>query len=429
MKTPLRAALVIPALVLAGLSAQAQTPINPTQVSGGAGVRPPEPPKFGTDRLVTSAVSLTGAVHAPGDATRMFVTEQRGRILILDLGTNTFLGTPFLDIDSRVINTGNERGLLGLAFHPNYASNGLFYVNYSRNTDGDTVVAEYQVTANPNVADFNSERILLTIDQPNSNHNGGWMGFSPLDDYLYIATGDGGNFCDTGTGHTSGIGNAQDLTKLLGKMLRIDPLGGIPYGVPASNPFVGVAGADEIWAYGLRNPWRASFDRDTGDLYVGDVGQDIREEVDFQPGLSIGGENYGWRCREGFACASNGASGCPSTTGCTCPTEQPTLTSPVHDYSHAGNPGVCTVIGGYVYRGSALPQLHGRYFFADYCSGDIWSFRLIDGVKQGFRSFKPDFSPSLDGFNINSIQSFGEDANGELYIVTSSAIFKIVPVP
>jgi glucose/arabinose dehydrogenase len=375
-------------------------------------------------------VSLTYAGHAPGDASRLFVVEQRGRILILDLGTNTVLGTPFLDIDSRVTNTGNERGLLGLAFHPNYASNGLFYVNYSRTSDGDTIVAEYEVTANPDVADFNSERILLTINQPQTNHNGGWVGFSPLDGYLYIAMGDGGNFCDTGSGHTAGIGNSQDITaNLLGKMLRIDPTGGVPYAVPSDNPFVGIDGDDEIWAYGLRNPWRSSFDSATGDLYIGDVGQDLREEVDYQNAASVGGENYGWRCREGNACSTAGASGCPATTGCTCPAAQPSLTAPIHDYTHTGNPGVCTVIGGYVYRGGTFPQLGGRYFFADFCSGDIWSFRVIDGVKTGFRSFESDFSPSIDGFNIGSIQSFGEDANGELYIVTSSAVFKVVPVP
>jgi glucose/arabinose dehydrogenase len=431
MKLTATLARLLPALAVAGSALAAQTPINPVPLPPVPGTRPTNDfPKPGTDRLMTSAVSLTFAGHAPGDASRLFVVEQRGRILILDLGTNTVLGTPFLDIDSRVINTGNERGLLGLAFHPNYASNGLFYVNYSRSSDGDTIVAEYEVTANPDVADFNSERILLTIDQPQSNHNGGWLGFGPLDGYLYIAMGDGGNFCDTGSGHTAGIGNAQDITtNLLGKMLRIDPTGGVPYAVPSDNPFVGIAGDDEIWAYGLRNPWRSSFDSATGDLYIGDVGQDLREEVDYQNAASAGGENYGWRCREGNACSTAGASGCPSTTGCTCPTVQPSLTAPIHDYTHSGTPGVCTVIGGYVYRGGTFPQLGGRYFFADFCSGDIWSFRVIDGVKTGFRSFKSDFSPSLDGFNLTSIQSFGEDADGELYIVTSAAVFKVVPRP
>ena len=410
------------------LSAAAQT-ITPPQ-----GTRPRDLRKPGTDRLMTSAASLVYATHAPGDPDRLFVVEQAGRIMILDLNTNVVDPIPFLDIDSRVNSLSNERGLLGLAFHPDYANNGLFYVNYTRTSDGDTIVAEYEVTGDPDVADFNSERILLTIDQPQTNHNGGWLDFSPLDGYLYIATGDGGNFCDTGTGHTAGIGNAQDVTSnLLGKMLRIDPLGGTPYGIPATNPFVGIAGDDEIWAYGLRNPWRASFDSETGDLYIGDVGQDLREEVSFQPASSIGGENYGWRCREGNACSVNGASGCPTTTGCTCPTIQPSLTPPIYDYTHSNPPApanfVCTVVGGYVYRGSALPQYRGLYFLADYCGNAVWSFRQENGVQTDFKNRKPELSPSIDGFNLTSMVSFGEDANREMYIVTQSAVFKIIARP
>jgi glucose/arabinose dehydrogenase len=382
---------------------------------------------------MASAQALTFATHAPGDTQRLFVTEQRGRILILDLGTLVVNPVPYLDIDSRMLGTG-ERGLLGLAFHPDYASNGLFYVNYTRNGDGDTVIAEYTVTGDPDVADFDSERILLTINQPQSNHNGGWMGFGPNDGYLYIATGDGGNACDSGSGHTTGIGNAQDLTgNLLGKMLRIDPLGDVPYGIPATNPFVGVTGDDEIWAYGLRNPWRGSFDRLTGDLYIGDVGQDLREEVDFQDAASIGGENYGWRCREGNACSTGGASSCPSTDGCVCPGSMPSLTPPVYDYRHAAPPAptsfVCTVIGGYVYRGSALPQLQGAYFFADYCGNGIWSFRVEGGLMTDYRDRTGLLTPSLDNFPIVSITSFGEDANGEMYIVASGGVFQIVPRP
>lgn len=419
LATSLLLALALPA------AAQIQ---NPQQT------RPRDLRNPGSDRLMTSAVALTGATHAPGDPNRLFVMEQRGRILILDLNTLVVEAVPFLDIDSRIINSGNERGLLGLAFHPDYANNGLFYVNYSRNTDGDTVVAEYAVTGDPDVADFNSERILLTIDQPQSNHNGGWLDFSPLDGYLYIAAGDGGNFCDTGTGHTAGIGNAQDVTSnLLGKMLRIDPLGGSPYGIPATNPFVGITGDDEIWAYGLRNPWRASFDSLTGDLYIGDVGQDLREEVDYQPAASIGGENYGWRCREGNACSVNGASGCPTTTGCTCPASQPSLTPPIHDYTHSSPPApaafVCTVVGGYVYRGSALPQFDGHYFFADYCGNAVWSFKVENGVQTGYKNRTHQLTPSIDGFGLANMISFAEDADRELYIVTQNALFKIVPRP
>ena len=404
------------------LQAQIQ---NPQQGRPTKSLEKPEP---GTDRLMFSSAALTGATHAPGDASRLFVMEQRGLIQILDLNTLVVNAVPFLDINSRVIDGGGERGLLGLAFHPDHANNGLLYVNYSRNGDGDTVIAEYGLTGDPDVADFASERILLTIDQPQSNHNGGWMGFGPLDGYLYIATGDGGNFCDQGSGHTAGIGNAQDLTtNLLGKMLRIDPTGGVPYAVPPSNPFVGISGDDEIWSYGLRNPWRASFDRLTGDLYIGDVGQDLREEVDFQPGTSPGGENYGWRCREGTGCSTSSPSSCTTTTGCVCPGDMPTLTAPIHDYLQGA--AHCTVICGYAYRGLVFPQLQGDLFFADYCSGVLWSFRVQDGTKVDFKLRTAELSPSIDGFTLSSIRSFGEDADGELYIVTTNAVYKIVPRP
>jgi glucose/arabinose dehydrogenase len=422
--------LVLPALLALELLATAQSVGGSTPLFGPPqhATRPPQL-ELATDRLMTSAQALTMATHAPGDSTRLFVVEQRGVIQILDLGTNLVNGTAFLDIDSLVINGGGERGLLGLAFHPDYQNNGLFYVNYSRTSDGDTVVSEFSVTGDPNIADAGSERILITINQPQSNHNGGWIGFSPLDDYLYIAMGDGGNFCDLGSGHTAGTGNAQDVTaNLLGKMLRIDPLGGVPYAIPADNPFVGILGDDEIWSYGLRNPWRCSFDRLTGDLYIGDVGQDAREEVSYQSGGSPGGENYGWRCREGNGCSASAPSSCGATTGCNCPGADPTLTPPIHDYLQ--NPGGhCTVIGGYVYRGSVLPSKRGDYFFSDLCSNQFWSFRVGDGVKYLFRTWTSKFSPSLDGFSISGTRSFAEDADGELYIITGTAVFKIVPAP
>jgi len=428
------------ALLLAAAGLDAQTPATPgTPVAPGQPIRPVPLKRPGTMRVASGLVEPLYVTHVPGDTGRLFILEQHeARIRILDLNTNVLSATPYLDIDARVIDTGNERGLLGLAFHPDYASNGLFYVYYSRNGDGDAVVAEYAVSGDPatsNTADFNSERILLTMDHPQSNHNGGWIGFSPLDAYLYIATGDGGNFCDTGSGHTAGTGNAQDTTtNLLGKLLRIDPLGGVPYGIPATNPFVGQLGDDEIWAYGLRNPWRASFDRLTGDLYIGDVGQDLREEIDFQPATSIGGENYGWRCREGNACSTSGPSSCPSTTGCTCPGVMPSLTAPIRDYAHASPPApagfVCAVTGGYVYRGSAVPALGGAYLYADYCGNAIWSFRVVDGVLTNYVDRTADLTPSLNGFGIASITSFGEDAAGEVYLVDQGGeIFKIVPRP
>ena len=419
---------ILPAVAVCGAGIQAQTPLKPTQIPAGQGTRLGFP-KPATDMIAGTAFNLTYATHAPGDTARLFVCQQRGVILVLDLGTNTFNGTPFLDIDSISIGSG-ERGLLGLAFHPDYSTNGLFYVHYTNNAS-DNVIAEYSVSGNPDIADAGSARILMTINQPQTNHNGGWIGFSPLDEYLYIATGDGGNFCDTGAGHTAGIGNSQDLTSnLLGKMLRIDPIGA-PYTIPPTNPFVGISGDDEIWSYGLRNPWRCSFDRLTGDLYMGDVGQDIREEISYQPGTSLGGENYGWRCREGNTCSTFGASGCPGTTGCNCPGADPALVEPVHSYNHSPPPPpagfVCTVIGGYVYRGSVFPQLNGHYFFSDHCATAIWSIKVEGGVQTAYRDWSSKLSPSIDGFTINSIRSFGEDANGELYICAGARLFKIVP--
>ncbi len=374
---------------------------------------------------------------APGDPNRLFVLEKRGVIRILR-PTSPFPGPTFLNIDSRVgggTTVNDERGLLGLAFHPDYQNNGFLYVYYTNNFS-DSVIARYTVSANPDFVSPTSAVILMTIDQPQTNHNAGWMGFSPIDGYLYIATGDGGNGCDTGAGHTSGTGNAQDITNnLLGKILRIDVDGnngpGGNYGIPASNPFVGVTGDDEIWSYGLRNPWRCSFDRQTGDLYIGDVGQAAREEIDYQPVSSGGGENYGWRCMEGDVCSS--ASGC-STTGCTC--GSPVLTMPIHAYAHNPPPPpagfVCAVTGGYAYRGCKMPALAGTFFFADYCGNAIWSFEVVGGVQTNFANRTGELSPSIEGLAVQDIVSFGEDANGEIYIVDQGSgfdgqIFKIIP--
>ncbi len=387
-------------------------------------------PELATVRVAVGLQFPVFATHAPGDTSRLFILEKPGRIRILNLDTGVLLGTAFLDINSSVgggTAINDETGLLGLAFHPDYQTNGFFYT-YFTNNSLDTVVARYTVTANPDLATTLNAVQILFVNQPQPNHNGGWMGFSPNDGYLYIALGDGGNFCDTGFGHSSG-GNAQDLTNnLLGKMLRIIPsttflVGG--YTIPADNPFVGINGDDEIWAYGLRNPYRASFDRDNGDLYIGDVGQDAREEVDYQPASSTGGENYGWRCMEGNGCSS--LSGC-STTGCTC--GSPSLTLPIHQYIHSGS--VCAVTGGYAYRGCAIPGLAGHYFLADFCSNVVTSFLVSGGVATQFTNRTPEITPSLGGFTVNQIASFGEDANGEIYIVdqgfggTSGQVFKIV---
>ncbi len=382
---------------------------------------------LGTVRVASGLNRPVFATHVPGDTTRLFIIEQLGVIKILDLTTETLVGD-FLNIDALVAgptSTFDERGLLGLAFHPDYAVNGYFYVNYTNNAS-DTVVARYTVSGNPNVANPASAVVILTIDQPQSNHNGGWLGFGP-DGYLYVAMGDGGNLCDTGTGHTANTGNAQDVTtNLLGKMLRIIPsttpaVGG--YTVPGTNPFVGISGDDEIWAYGLRNPWRNSFDRLTGDLYIGDVGQDAVEEINFQPASSVGGENYGWRCFEGNSCSN--VSGC-SILPCNCVGTG--LVFPIDDYSHAL--GFC-VTGGYVYRGCDIPSLHGTYFFADYGSNRIWSFKYVGGVVTEFTERTAELAPG-GGLAIGSIASFGEDARGEIYLVDRSGVgtgevFRIFP--
>ncbi len=366
--------------------------------------------------------------HAPGDPTRLYIVEQRGVIKVLDLNTLTVNATQFLNIDAITLGpiSGNdERGLLGMAFHPDFQANGFFYLYYINNSQ-DTVVARYSITT-PDVANAGSAQTIITFDQPNSNHNGGWIGFSPNDGYLYIATGDGGNFCDQGTGHPVATGNAQDVTNnKLGKLLRIIPsttagVGG--YTIPGDNPFVGFSGDDEIWSYGLRNPWRCSFDRETGDVYIGDVGQDAREEIDFQPGNSTGRENYGWRCFEGNSCSN--ISGCP-TTPCGC--NSTGLDFPIHTYTHALG---FSVTGGYVYRGCDIPSLDGTYFFADFGTARIWSFMYDGTTMTEFTDRTNELDPALGA--IGSIASFGEDADGEIYIVdragtTNGEVWKIVPV-
>jgi glucose/arabinose dehydrogenase len=327
-----------------------------------------------------------GIYHAGDD--RLFVIEQStGEIIVLDASGAT-LGT-FLDIGN-LISTGSERGLLGLAFHPQYASNGQFFVNYT-NGAGDTVIARYEVSGNPNQADASSAQILLTIDQPFGNHNGGHIAFGP-DGYLYIGLGDGGSQGDP-------LNNSQNGASLLGKMLRIDIDGGSPYSIPADNPFVGDAGvADEIWAFGLRNPWKFSFDRQTGDLWIGDVGQNEWEEINFQPAASSGGENYGWRCYEGPD--SYNTSGCAS---------QNNYDFPVAAVTHSNPDNWCSVTGGIVYRGSQFPAMQGKYFFTDYCVGAFYTL-----TQDGGGGFSQELVTGNAGFGY---VAFGEDVNGELYAV------------
>jgi len=354
-------------------------------------------------QLVASGFSAPVYVtQPPGDTTRLFVVEQPGRIRVIRNGT--VLPTPFLDLTTVVGSVGFEEGLLSMAFHPNYANNGHFFVFYT-DPAGDLQVARYRVSADPDVANPGSALTILSVSHPGfSNHNGGLVKFGP-DGFLYIGTGDGGGGGDPD-------GNGQDTIALLGKILRIDVNAGSPYVVPANNPFVGLPPAKpEIWAYGLRNPWRFSFDRVTHDLYIADVGQNAREEIDFQPAASAGGENYGWNIMEGTICYP------PPTTGCS----QTGLVLPVLDYeTHVG--GTCSITGGYVYRGARLPILTGHYFYGDYCSGWVRSFRYVNGTVQEQRDYTPEFGI------LGNITSFGEDTRGELYIVTQGgSVYRIVP--
>jgi glucose/arabinose dehydrogenase len=358
----------------------------------------------------SSPVFLTAP---PGDLLRLFVVEQGGKIRIVAGGG--ILPAPFLDLGvgglDKIV-SGGESGLLGLAFHPNYASNGLFYVDYTAKGTGATVIERYQVSANPDVAAPASGFPLLSIAQPQSNHNGGCIQFGG-DGKLYIAMGDGGGANDTGTGHAP-EGNSQSPTTLLGKMLRLDVDLPAPY-VPQDNPYVGPgAPLDEIWHFGLRNPWRFSFDRQTGELYIGDVGQGSLEEVSYAA-AGAGGLNYGWRCMEG--------NNCTGLSGCTCNT--PALTNPIQQYSHSG--GHCAVTGGYVYRGANACGLQGTYFYADYCSSAIWSFRYVNGQVTQHTTRTVELEPA-GAPTIDFVSGFGEDGAGELYVVDHSGeIYRIDP--
>jgi glucose/arabinose dehydrogenase len=340
-------------------------------------------------RMVTGGlVSPIGLANAGDGSHCLFVLEQSGVIQIVQNGN--LLPVPFLDIRDRVGSSGNEQGLLGLAFHPDYETNGYFFVNYT-DQNGDTVIARYQVSVdNPDRADRSSERHLLNIPQPFPNHNGGMVAFG-TDGYLYLGLGDGGSGGDP-------LDSGQSVNTLLGKILRIDVNGGDPYLVPADNPFTGGL-APEIWAYGLRNPWRFSFDRLTGDLYIGDVGQGSWEEISYLPAGSPGGANFGWNVYEGWHPYGGSASSAGGE-----------LTFPIFEYGHDQG---CSVTGGYVYRGTALPQWNGVYLFGDYCTGYIWGL-LPDG-QGGWLS-----DLLFDG--MGQITSFGEDEAGELYLTDRAGI-------
>ncbi|BCX02699.1 MAG: glucose dehydrogenase [Candidatus Roseilinea sp.] len=392
------AALAIGALILY------TTPPHATAALGRAdaspAVIPPNSPSVSIDfEEVASGFTRPVFVTHAGDA-RLFVVEQNGVIKIIKNGA--VLGTPFLSLTTLVRCCGEE-GLLGLAFEPNYATTGRFYVYYT-NKSGDQVIARYQVSGNPDVADPNSGQILLTIPHPDyGNHNGGWLGFGP-DGNLYAGVGDGGGggdpFCA-----------AQDPADLRGKILRLNVVSQVTYTIPAGNVFT-TTQRPEVWAIGLRNPWRNSFDRQTGDLYIADVGQNAREEVNFAPANSPAGLNFGWSQYEGSIPYSDGSSNAGAFD---CPPSNIAPTPPITDYGRSLGG---SITGGYVYRGPRYPWLNGIYFYADFSSGKLFAaWRSSPGA-----SFTTAFIRDT-GYNVSS---FGEDVNGELYLVSySSAIYRL----
>ena len=377
------------------------TACNGSDGGGGGGLSPPPAPSNSLrlqpfPAVLTAPVFLTSPSGDPGN--RLFIVEQGGLIKILNPLNGTPNANPFLDVSGLITSgsIGTERGLLGMAFDPAFGpptNNGRFYIYYT-DANGDIVIARYLVnSSNTNLADPSSAFILKTIDhRANANHNGGMLAFGP-DACLYAGAGDGGGSGDTAN-------NAQTTTSLLGKILRLDPNTGNACTNVTSNPFASGGGAPEVWSYGLRNPFRFSFDRTTGDLYIGDVGENQREEVDAVLAPSAGrGLNFGWHIMEGFLCF-NPPSGC-NTSG---------LTLPILDYTHDN--GACSIIGGYVYRGTSNAAVVGTYFYADFCAGFVRSFQLQNG-QLGQQNSWPLLSPSG-----GQISSFGEDARGELYLLT-----------
>jgi glucose/arabinose dehydrogenase len=343
------------------------------------------------ERVVSGLSSPVHLTSPPGDD-RLFIVEQGGRIRVFEDGQ--LRSSPFLDIASRV-RSGGEQGLLSMAFHPDYATNGFFFVYYTDN-GGDTRVERYRVSADPNVADAASMKLILAHDQPYANHNGGLVMFGP-DGMFYIGLGDGGSGGDP-------HGHGQNRGTLLGALLRIDVDAGDPYGIPADNPFRDTAGArPEIWAYGLRNPWRFDFDEPTDHVYIADVGQNRWEEINVVD-AGAAGVNYGWKVREGAHCYN--ASTCASDG----------LTDPILEYDHGDG---CSITGGYVYRGSAIPELVGHYFFGDYCDGWVGSFR-VDGDRAVERV-------QWELGSLGNILSFGEDAAGEVYVLSQNgSVYRLV---
>jgi glucose/arabinose dehydrogenase len=386
---------------------QSDEPATPTPLPVPTSTPQPTPTPTTPINSIRLEPVLSGGLVNPlylthADDERLFVVEQVGRVQIIENGR--LRPQPFIDLRDRVGSVGSEQGLLSIAFHPQYGQPdtpgfGKFYVNYT-NYGGDTVISRFSVDpADPNLADKTSETVLLTVDQPYPNHNGGLLKFGP-DGYLYVGLGDGGSANDP-------LNSGQSPNTLLGSILRLDVSdGGEQYRIPADNPFLNDSNRfNEIWAFGVRNPWRFSFDRLTGDLYMADVGQNKWEEVNFQPGDSSGGENYGWNKMEGTHCF-------PSD-----PCDPTGLILPIAEYGHDQG---CSITGGYVYRGPDFPQMNGNYFFGDYCTGVIW--RIYPDGAGGWETVQV-----LDSDLV--LTSFGEDVRGELYAMdrTMGSIFRIVP--
>jgi len=365
--------------------------------SGSGPSGPPAGSGVGLQEVVSGLSFPLYLTTPPGDMARLFVVEKTGGIRIVKDGV--LLPDPFLDLSAQV-SSGSEQGLLGLAFDPDYATTGRFVVHYT-DVAGNTALARFQVSADPDRADPASGQVILTASQPYANHNGGQVTFGP-DGFLYLGLGDGGSAGDPEN-------RGQDLSDLLGSILRIDVRAGDPYTLPLDNPFIAQPSArPEVWSYGLRNPWRFSFDRATGDLYIADVGQNQFEEIDVSLAGEGGGKgvNYGWRIMEGAHCFQQ--------TGC----DQTGLTLPLLEYNHSQG---CSVTGGYVYRGSAIPAVQGHYFYADLCQRWVRSFRYAGGAATEETSW-----PTLS--TGGTIVSFGEDAAGEMYILDAGGrVSKIVP--
>jgi glucose/arabinose dehydrogenase len=357
----------------------------------------PLPPGIGLqlNPFITAGLASPVFLAQPLDDGRIFVVEQGGRIRVVRNGV--LQTTPFLDISTRVL-SGGERGLLSVVFHPQYATNHFFYVYFTTQTNGDIRIERFTTTSNAEVADPATSKLIITAPHSTyANHNGGLLTFGP-DGMLYAGLGDGGSGGDP-------LGNGQNFNSLLGSLLRLDVDHGDPYAIPADNPFVGQANKrGEVWAKGLRNPWRYAFDAPTSMLYIADVGQDLHEEVDVVA-TNRAGLNYGWNVMEGLSCYN--ASTCTQTG----------FELPILDYGHIG--GACSIIGGYVYRGSAIPAIRGHYFYSDYCAGFLRSLRYQNGVAVDQKDW---------GLTSSAVESFGLDFAGELYMISRSTILKIGPV-